>query len=293
MTQSPLERLAFEERTRREILTRSELIPPLPDVVTKLLTLLKDGKTEPKDLEQHLYCDPVLVAKMLALVNSPFYGVAHQIVTIKDAVMVLGFRGLRSLLLTSGTAKFLQRDYGCYGHEPKGLWKHSLAVATCCKALAKATQQHPEAVEEMFVVGLLHDIGKMLLAPYLQERKVVAGPGRDIAEIERKVLGIDHGEAGELVATKWDLSPVVRNALRHHHDPVEQPTDAVCIVRIADRLVHQLGVGYPDESGAATGAVESEMLQHLGIDSGQWEVTRNAMEGEVRAALAQMDGLSS
>ena len=110
MSHTTLNQLAKQEKTRREILHKSDLIPPLPDLVARLLGLLNRQETEPADLEELLQNDQVLVAKMLAMVNSPFYGLNRAIGTIKEAVMVLGFRGVRSLVLATSTAKFLQRD---------------------------------------------------------------------------------------------------------------------------------------------------------------------------------------
>ncbi|HIE71620.1 MAG TPA: HDOD domain-containing protein, partial [Planctomycetes bacterium] len=115
MTQTSLNRLARQEKTRREILLKSDLIQPLPDLVARLLGILNKRETEPEDLESLLQNDQVLVAKMLAMVNSPFYGVNRSIRTIREAVMVLGLRGVRSLVLATSTAKFLKRDFGWYG----------------------------------------------------------------------------------------------------------------------------------------------------------------------------------
>ena len=105
MSHSTLQQLAQQEKTRREILHKSDLIPPLPDLVVRLLAVLNNQETEPEDLEKLLQNDQVLVAKMLAMVNSPFYGMNRSIRTVKDAVMVLGFRGVRSLVLATSTTR--------------------------------------------------------------------------------------------------------------------------------------------------------------------------------------------
>ena len=111
-----------------------------------------------RDLELLLQNDQVLVAKMLAMVNSPFYGLNRAVNTVKEAVMVLGFRGVRSLVLATSTAKLLQRDFGCYGHEPKGLWMHAVCVASGARSLAKRLGLPADDAEQLFVCGLLHDI---------------------------------------------------------------------------------------------------------------------------------------
>src|SRR5262245_41721762 len=165
-------RIALQERTRREILHRSDLIPPLPDFVVRLLGLFNDPHTEPRDIERHLQNDQVPVAKTLPMVNSPFFGQRHAVRTVKDAVMLLGFRRLRSFLIASSTGRYMQRDFSCYGHDRKGLWKHAVAVAAAAREIARSCGLGAEDAELMFLAGLLHDIGKLAIEPY------VAGPWR-------------------------------------------------------------------------------------------------------------------
>src|SRR5262245_66353249 len=136
MRQSALNDLAAQERMRGELRQKSDLVPPLAEFVVRLLALLNRSETEPQDLEFYLQNDQVLVAKMLAMVNSPFYGLNRTVRTIKDAVMVLGFRGVRSLVLATSTANYLQRDFTCYGHDQRGLWVHAVGVASGARALA-------------------------------------------------------------------------------------------------------------------------------------------------------------
>lgn len=267
------------------------MIPPLPDVVVNLLGLLDDADTEPHDLEQHLHFDPVLVAKMLGMVNSPFYGLQRQMTSIKDAIMVLGFGGLRSLLLASGTAKHLQGDFGCYGHDELGLWKHSLAVASCAKTLGTATGQCPSKVEELFIGGLLHDIGKMLLAPYLRDKGIEITAGDDVAEAERSVAGLDHAEAGALVVGKWGLGADIQDLLAHLQNREGAGDDtAVAIIRLAEAAAHDLGIGY--QAGAAPPRQPDPMdLATVQLDADGWDAVRASLDEVVSAALSQLENL--
>lgn len=291
MASSPIEQIAVRERARREILVKSDLIPPLPDVVVNLLGLLNNADTEPQDLEKHLHFDPVLVAKMLGMVNSPFYGLQRKMTSIKDAIMVLGFGGLRSLLLASGTAKHLQGDFRCYGHDELGLWKHSLVVACSAKTLAAATGQSSGKVEELFIGGLLHDIGKMLLAPYLRDKGVKITAVDDVAEAEKSVVGLDHAEAGALVVDKWGLGPAIQDVLSHllDREGAEDPT-AVAIIRLAEAAALDLGIGY--EPGAAHAAApDPEDMQTLGLDEEAWAEVRASLDEVVADALSQLETL--
>ena len=297
MKATTLDGLAQQERMRRELLNKSDLVPPLPDFVVRLLGVLNKPETEPSQLESYLQNDQVLVAKLLGMVNSPFYGLNRTVTTIKDAVMVLGFRGVRSLVLASSTARFLQCDYSCYGHSSKGLWQHAVCVAAGARQLAPHAGLDAEAREQLFVAGLLHDIGKLLLAPYLTEKHRNGEPHAEPSPaLERELVGIDHSEAGALVCAKWNLSREVQELLTSHHDDTLQLDPdlrvwAAC-VRLADSVAHELGHGY--EADRAPGAApDEEDIAALNLTTpGEWSDIRTEMVAAMETAMTAMTALA-
>ena len=295
MTQSALNHLAKQEKTRREILHKSDLIPPLPDLVARLLGILNKPDTEPEHLEKLLQNDQVLVAKMLAMVNSPFYGLNRSIRTIKEAVMVLGFRGVRSLVLATSTAKFLQRDFTWYGHEPKGLWLHAVCVAAGSRFLAQKCKMTADQCELLFVGGLLHDIGKLLLVNYLQDGPPVVNE-YSIAEYERSAVGLDHTEAGSLVSAKWNLAPEIQDVIKGHHDTDggEEGGDVrlLACVRLADSVAHELGLGYLP-GRAPHNDVRVADLSAIGLSEATWAGLRDEMATAMEEAVMALGNLSS
>lgn len=280
-----------QERRRRELLARSEHVPPLPESVVKMLELLNHSDTEPQHLEQLLQNDPVLVARMLAMVNSPFYGLSRSVNSIKEAIMVLGFRGLRSLVLASSTARFLQRELDCYGHDQRGMWIHSVSVAAGARAIAMACKLPPEKCELLFVGGLLHDIGKLLLAPYLtavQKATKQKSAEGDIREVERALLGLDHGEAGALVAAKWNLGTDIQDLIEMHRD-----RDAIgdprlsAIMRIGDAVACECEYGYLP-GRAPREVVHQDDLSILGFTDASWHALRIEVVATMDASKAAM-----
>lgn len=294
MTNSALAQLAQQERTRREVLHKSDLIPPLPDLVVRVLNLLNRADTEPGQLESHLRFDQVLVAKMLGMVNSPFYGLSRRVGTVRESIMVLGFRGLRSLLLATSTAKFLARDFRSYGFSDRGLWLHSITVAAGARTLTRRLGGTSEAAEQLFVAGLLHDIGKMLLAPYLIERRLGVASGTSAIEIEKRHIGIDHTEAGALVAAKWNLSAGVQEIIKQHHgDGSPSPyTKEIAIVALANDTARRQRHGYAVDYTPPTEPLEA-MQAGLGITEATWVEHRDAMVQSMDIALASMASFSS
>ncbi len=293
MSHSTLHHLALQEKTRREILHKSDLIPPLPDLVTRLLGILNKKDTEPAHLESLLQNDQVLVAKMLAMVNSPFYGLNRTIRTIKDAVMVLGFRGVRSLVLASSTAKFLQRDFACYGHQPKGLWLHAVSVAAGSRALARACHLGADESEMLFVAGLLHDIGKLLLVTYASEAAAGATITGPMCEFERARVGLDHTEAGALVTAKWNLAPEIQELIKAHHEGTHDTlANMIAVVRLADAVAHERGTGY-QPGRAPTAVVLPSDLQVLGLTAETWSALRDQLAVVMDESVLALGNLSA
>lgn len=277
----------IQERSRRRILSDVDKIPVLPELVSKVLNLISMPETEPGDLATALEQDPGLVGKMLAFANSPYYGVNQKVTTIKQAIMILGFQGIRSLLLTTGATDLLGGDFSFYGHNEKGLLSHSLAVGQACRILAKRSKMPASLCEELFVAGLLHDIGKMMIAPRLSECRISpqSFPG-SIQEMEQKILGLDHTEAGALVAAKWNLGDLIGDCLRHHHQPGEPSENQkpLAVLRVADALAHELGFGY--RRGAAPEAIYlAEDLKALDLDEGRWQAAHAELAEEIRAVM--------
>jgi putative nucleotidyltransferase with HDIG domain len=228
---------------------------------------------------------------MLAMVNSPFYGLNRTVGTIKEAVMVLGFRGVRSLVLATGTAKFLQRDFSVYGHEPRGLWRHAVCVAAGARQLALRCGMPLDDAEQLFVSGLLHDIGKLLLVPYVQAEPAYAN-GLSVVEHERATVGLDHAAAGALVTAKWNLSEEIQQVIKAHHAPDSSSSRSVAVVRLADAVAHTTGIGYLDGCAPRDGASCAD-LAVLGVEEAEWGGVQVEMTATMEEAVAALGDLGS
>ncbi|MEZ5990122.1 MAG: HDOD domain-containing protein [Planctomycetota bacterium] len=290
---SPIQTVVDHSRARREIQSSTAQIPSLPEVVTEVLRLLDNKGTEISRFEDVLCKDPALVAKMLRVVNSPFYGLVRTVTTIKDAVMVLGFRSLRSLVLAASTARHLTQDFACYGHCERGLWVHALAVASAARTLARFLREGPDAREELFVAGLLHDIGKLAMLPYMRELDVseTARDG-DVCGFERRVLGITHEEAGGIVARRWGLSALVTAAVEGHHCGQVDAALArpLAIVRLADAVARQRGHGYREDFRVPPLDVAG-LRAELGLSDVDWDEALFDMDEAMESAITTLGSI--
>ena len=279
---------------RRRVLQDTDLIPSLPEVIVRAIALLNEGDTKVEELQKMLSLDHVLVARILAMVNSPFFRQRREIRSVRDAIMVLGYQNLRSLLLVTSASRLMTRDFAIYGHDEKGLWYHAVCVAAGAKCLAVHLSEDPMMQEELFIAALLHDIGKMVLVRHLAQlpEDQLSGFESTVA-MERELLGITHAEAGTLVAAKWNLGPLVSIVIDRHHGSDCEPEYEryVSVVRLADGVAHDEGIGY---SAALTpqGSIDPADLQVLDFTPDEWEPVREQLLEAMQQALTHLSGVA-
>ncbi|MEJ5358203.1 MAG: HDOD domain-containing protein [Desulfobacterales bacterium] len=224
-----------------------EDLPTLPRTVLRITERINDPATSARDLARIIAEDQVLTARLLKLVNSSFYGFRRRIGTVTEAVLMIGFEAVRSHLLTTSVFDLFPPRSPALRRGQELLWDHSLGCAVGAKAIGTAMRR--DNLEELFVAGLLHDIGKIvLLAKFPAESEEVAArvaAGAAILEAEEAVLGCTHAEIGRRLAEHWNLpSPLVR-AIESHHPPfaAEPPEEFSAVVHLADILARVLELG--------------------------------------------------
>lgn len=224
-------------------------LPASPAVVSAVMGLTADLNSSVEDLGEVLAADPILTAKVLRLSNSSFYGRSRSVSSLKEAILILGFYTLRSMVIASSAHKiFNRKDNAVFGQK---LWDHSLACGMASRLVAQHVS-HPK-IEEIFIVGLLHDIGKIvlgqkLMAVYDQVVKNVEQTGLTFVHAERDQLGFTHVEVGVSVLDKWNFPAELVEGVRLHHECDEGVVDARssigCIVSFSNLLAKKLGVGF-------------------------------------------------
>lgn len=226
--------------TRDEVATGVGSLPSLPAVVVELLQTLGSDDVDADVLARQIARDQALVAKMLRVANSSFYGLQGKVNSISDAVVVLGLRGVRTLA-TAAAVTGAFHDIKLPGFDIRVFWRHSIGIALCARAVAR----HMKVGEDnAFTVGLLHDIGRLVLASCFQEHMtavLVYQQEHDcvLVEAERAVLGIDHGVIGEVLTGRWNFPPLICDVIAHHHDPVGTEPLA-CVIHLADAITHAM-----------------------------------------------------
>lgn len=216
-------------------------IPPVAGTVMELLRSLDDENLDATHLARKIGHDPVLSARVLKIVNSPFYGIAGQVSSLQEAVMVLGFSSVRRLALAvSLNGSFPVRGQG--EADPRRIWRHSFCVALCGQVLARLVRVDPESA---FTAGLLHDIGRIALLSVDPAGFAAVLAARanhpDLGAAEAAVLGFTHAEFGARLLERWRLPAILVRAVEFHHRPDTAPTGPLTdLTHLADHLAHAM-----------------------------------------------------
>jgi putative nucleotidyltransferase with HDIG domain len=233
----------------RTKIERTANLATVPQFVARIRGMLEDPAASAAAVGEEIEKDHVLTAKVLKLVNSGFYGFRSAITTITQSMVLLGFDVVKTLILTASVLDILE----AMNKRLVGLWEHSLGTARVADAIAgRLSMPNPE---ELAVAGLLHDLGKVVIAQKLpiehaRIRRIVAERGCLQFEAERVVLGVTHLEVSSWLLTKWQLPTRLIVPIAGHHalDLQGEFADRAAVVHVSDIVCRGLGLGYPGDS---------------------------------------------
>jgi len=235
----------------RAMLKQVEVLPVSPSLLPKLLPYLSDVNANFEEVVQIISVEQTLTAKLLQICNSAFFGQDEPVSTVTEAVNRVGYQSIYLLTaMINGSQCFPQKTVG--GMDSGKLWKHSVATAFNAKFAAEAAGQDGNL---LFTAGLMHDIGKVILAQIAPQKNgnIFQRPTtpETLAE-ELVVLGHPHTLVGAALVENWNLPPALVACIRYHHDPQNAPNFqkiAACVT-LADGLSHS--VDHPDVAKSPT-----------------------------------------
>jgi putative nucleotidyltransferase with HDIG domain len=236
-----------QERLQQLVQTIRDL-PALPEVVVRVMRMAEDPRSDTQSIARVIATDQAMAARVLKLANSAFYGLPRRVSTLSEAVVILGLRTIKNLAIAASTFELLNREVAGYWLQRGELWRHSLACAIGAQWIARKVRL--PVIEEAFVAGLLHDIGKVAINLFVREQfdQIMERALQDripFVEAEQMVLGFNHAMAGGLIAEKWNLPPSLVSVIRYHHQPSSAPDrlPMVSAVHLADILSITMGIG--------------------------------------------------
>ena len=228
--------------TLHQVLHDVDGISTLPHVAMRVVEVAGDPQSGAADLKAILEGDPVLSARLLRCVNSSAYAVRGEIGNLQQAVAYLGVKQVRNLALTAVVSQLFAEESSIGSYRRSALWRHMVSVGLYARLIAKSAG-FPD-FEDVFLAGLMHDIGIILEDQFEHDRfrlmvRQSAESYRPLTENERDYFAFDHTTLGAEVAQRWRFPKAVEAAIRNHHDPIDDsPADELpaCFVAIANYI---------------------------------------------------------
>jgi len=277
----------------RTIARKVESLPTLPNVAIKVIETALDEQASARDVAEIVMTDQALASKLLKVVNSPSMGLRHEVSDISQAIVLLGFQVLKSLVLSISVFPESFEGEGKKGLRKPEYWRHCLAAGGAARALA-VQRRYPNP-EEAYIGGLLHDLGKVVLDQHVSEyyakvlelQKEADEAPRDV---EYGVLHTDHAEVGGWVAQRWNLPKCIQRVLKYHHSSLEageltsQERVLVALVSAADFICWTQGLcSTQAKRPPALSASVQEIIDFDKIDAPK---VMNAVDEEMRNTAA-------
>jgi len=280
----------FQDRVRR-LVEKVQGLPTLPSMLTNINQMVLNPRTSAKEVAQVISSDPALTSKVLRVVNSSFYGFPNRITTITHAIVILGFNTIKSIVLSSTIFDVFRGSAPSEFDRPE-FWKHSIGCGAAAKVLGRRIQ-YP-MLEELFIAGLLHDVGKIVLDQFLPEKFaecLSTARSRDIllVEAEAKILGVTHADVGAWLFEKWNLSKGLVETTRCHHNPAlagEHQRFAE-IIHVADVLVRAIRFG--NGGDAKIPVILEGAWRSLGLVASEFDELLAQVDAEIERAMVFLD----
>ena len=243
-------------------------LPPMPNIILKAREIMEDPGSSLKELSAVIEHDQAIVARVLALANSAYYGLSGMVSSIQHASILLGQRTLGELITIAASSRLLSKRLKGYQLNPGDLWRHSLAVALGSKIIA--AKMSNDWIEDAFIAGLLHDAGKIILDPYVEERQKhfktrMKNSSLNFINAEKEILGFNHAEVMSRATRFWRYPDTQSSAIRYHHDPMQSGNSQLAfVVHLADIAAKKAGFQSGNSGSAAD--FDPQMLSYLGFE---------------------------
>lgn len=259
----------------REIVAWVGDLPPMPHVASRAIQMVENPDCTAPELAKLLSSDSALAARVLKIANSAMFSRQREITTLNQAIMIIGFKALKGIVVAASLRQMSGRAAATAAIE-KLVWENSMCSAMVSTSIAKLLRKR--YIEEIFLLGLLHSLGQVVLLAqpetakdYPKLVKLIEERHVDYVSLEQEIFGFTHALIGALVAKKWNFSAETCQVILHYKDPIETPrpedeaSEKTAVVQLADLISHAAGIGnpsgYPDERAAM-----ERLAKYVGFD---------------------------
>ncbi len=273
-------------------LERSHL-SSLSTVVSDLLSLIHDPKTDAADVARICENDLALSTRLLRAANSVYFGkrINQQVDNIREAISRLGFRKTEEIIMSMMISGFLKNAFEVADYSSHNLWRHSIAVGISNRLIVAAKFEH--MVADAYMAGLLHDLGIALMQEFVSDDgfKKALSQRKDndsvLIDEERSILGYTHEDLGRTAAEMWNFPPHLCEVIGQHHSMKTKNQEVLNLIhvnRVSEYLVNMLDLGYSDFSESYTRTLEESGFL-LDLDVVLYQEIINKLKREINALV--------
>lgn len=257
-------------------------LPSLPELYLEIADALQSPTASAQRIADIASKDPAISAKLLQLSNSAYFGFSRKVFSVAEAVQLLGAGVIQSLAMAVPIFSAFRRDR-CPDFPIDQIWEHSVQTAVLGRRIYSHYLDDSHLAEQAFCAGILHDLGKIILADGLSgDYSAALKESRDtrapLFEIERKHFQATHAEVGAYLLAIWGLPIPLVEAVANHHHPRRCGTQEFClagVVHVANALQH----AQPGHPEIVASPVDADYLKHVGLET-QYEIWRTELTGK-------------
>lgn len=234
---------------RASIEANMQKMSSLSHTVPKIVQVVNDISSSARDLVKVIQMDPVLAAKVLKIVNSAFYGLRQEITSLNKAVILVGMNTIKNLALSTAVVNSFNFKGDECGIKSEDFWKYSVGTGVLCSLLAKEARLPKGEAEDLFIIGLLHCIGKAFFLQFYPEEynqliARVEPENKTTLQLESEVFGLNHCEVGGILAEKWKLPEQVVDGVKYYLDPESAEMSSTWFLSIGSSLIKEYEIGF-------------------------------------------------
>lgn len=260
-----------KDRQRREIERFIEKMPSLSTTVGKVMEICSRTDASPNELNKVISLDPVLTGQVLKLINSAYYSLVNKVTSLTRAITMLGMNTVKNMALSTAIIRTVAGAKKSKALPTAKFWAHSIGAGVSAKLLGEAKGLSIQEREELFLGGLLHDLGKVPFGDeYIEALNIARYEQLPLKEVEVDVMGIDHQEVGLMIADKWKLNQVITRCIGYHHDTATltgESRQQVALIALGNIYTNILDHGYAGDPFPKVDELDS-LLKSVGLS---WE----------------------